>query len=1123
MERITRTSRNVSCIALSLVFQHLAAGAENLLANGDFEQEKLGEIPSRWAKMGWGPSRISSIDAGRERAGKRVAKIISNGVSWHFIGQNVEVKRGRTYRLKWSGRTDGKVGGVVEVRGYRPGRTSPWGAKNARVLVRKSFTGDEWRSYSLEFTAPVEKDAKAVVLVLLGTSAWKPEGTWVLYDDVILEAIDNGNTAATKRADEFEPGANLIVNGGFEFGVHGWILRTLQAVRKDALRVDRTAPFAGRGCLVVAGDATGGFDEPIGGTSLVSNWSRVEPGGVYYLSLALKGSRRGQKAWFRLYHSRVGDPLGFQMTKKRVTLTPEWQTFTLKQAVPEHIPLRKVVVEIFVERGRFWLDAVRLGRNGPVDDRAIADESAGVRVDLGRFPPIYDYRKPAQFSLEAWNTSETPRRLAIEYRIEDLRENTLKKGRLEADLDGGESKSITVPVDTSRRGRFALVSRVLGEGGRLIRERRTPFLVLKPIRPNPKSPIGINVCGAPYRGQFLEDIHQTLGRYGYSWNRLWFAWKFAELKEHGEEGGPFDWREFDRQVASARRNGMSILGCLTVSWEPRQTMTWRKRRYYGPDSDYTNRDFGRWLRFVRATVSRYRDQVDAWEIQNEPNLYPPERLRWYNALVQATYPVVKAEAPDAPVSACSPGDSGQRKVWNSHLYVEDFLKMGGVKYCDRIGLHPYTGTGSPIWGDLQSTLDTLRKWAREAGGRQDVVMTEAGNYTSIGGYYKDGNDLAQASRQAQVWLIAWANRTQHVQHAASPVLNSRRSCFDPILIPNATFCAANVLAEFFNRADYESCKWLKLPDKLHGVYGLGFTSGREQVWALWCEGMPETRRLVVPVSPGRVSAVDILGNPVRIERHQDKPLVTITSLLTYVKLAGLSAREASRALAETLELPDVGTDLAATVGTVQAGEVHAVGYTPPPAGPFKPDRDGFIRDWLVMGPFANPGQRGHSAGFDYDFLKPIGGEALVRLRPGMSVFYEFPAGRREWTPKPPRREVKAVGLHSNTPAIDLKKSMSPATYVVAYAYCHVTVPKSIEAHVRLGSDDGIRVWVNGAEVLKRRVYRGAAPDQDSAAVHLRKGENRVMVKVDTDLGGWEFCLRFVDAGGNPLPGLSVSW
>jgi len=383
--------------------------------------------------------------------------------------------------------------------------------------------------------------------------------------------------------------------------------------------------------------------------------------------------------------------------------------------------------------------------------------------------------------------------------------------------------------------------------------------------------------------------------------------------------------------------------------------------------------------------------------------------------------------------------------------------------------------------------------------------------------------MGQASRQAQCWLIAWANRTQLYQHDAMPFLGGRRSCYDPAMIPNAVFCAANALAELFNESEYESCKWIEMPDSLAGVYGLQFTHGDEEIMALWCEGTPERRRLVLSVANDRVSALGVQGNPVRIERHEGKPLVTVSSSLTYVKLAGLSPKEVVRVLAETIELPNVETSVGTTVGTVQAGEIHAAGYTPPPAGPFHPDKDGFIRDWLVMGPFANPGQRGHSAGFTYDFLESIDGEASVRLRPGMSVFYEFPAGRQEWAPPPPRREVKAVELHSGSSVIDLARNMSPTSYVVAYAYCHVNVPKAVEAQLRVGSDDGIRVWVNGTEAITSRAYRGAKPDQDVAEVHLRRGSNRVMVKVDTDQGGWKFYLRFVDADGKPLQGVTMGW
>ena len=211
------------------------------------------------------------------------------------------------------------------------------------------------------------------------------------------------------------------------------------------------------------------------------------------------------------------------------------------------------------------------------------------------------------------------------------------------------------------------------------------------------------------------------------------------------------------------------------------------------------------------------------------------------------------------------------------------------------------------------------------------------------------------------------------------------------------------------------------------------------------------------------------------------------------------------------------------MGKVKAGEMHFAGFKPAPAGPFQVDSDGFVHDWLLIGPFANPGKRPHLAGRNYDFLKPIGGEAMVRLLPDMSVIYEFPAGRPEWETVPPRGAVKARPNHSTLKKTDLAGVMSPATYTVAYAYANVTAPEDREVKLCVGSDDGIQVWLNGTKVLDENVFRGAAPDQNSVPVRLRKGENRLMVKVDTDIGGWGFYLRFLDGNDQPVTDISLSW
>ncbi|HEX5052732.1 MAG TPA: DUF1549 and DUF1553 domain-containing protein [Planctomycetota bacterium] len=70
------------------------------------------------------------------------------------------------------------------------------------------------------------------------------------------------------------------------------------------------------------------------------------------------------------------------------------------------------------------------------------------------------------------------------------------------------------------------------------------------------------------------------------------------------------------------------------------------------------------------------------------------------------------------------------------------------------------------------------------------------------------------------------------------------------------------------------------------------------------------------------------------------------------------------------------------------------------------------------------------------------------------------------------------------------------------------------AVLALGSDDAIKVWWNGAEVLAKEVARPAAPDQEMVSVALRAGDNELLLKVSNGggPGGFYFDLRATDLG-----------
>ncbi len=86
------------------------------------------------------------------------------------------------------------------------------------------------------------------------------------------------------------------------------------------------------------------------------------------------------------------------------------------------------------------------------------------------------------------------------------------------------------------------------------------------------------------------------------------------------------------------------------------------------------------------------------------------------------------------------------------------------------------------------------------------------------------------------------------------------------------------------------------------------------------------------------------------------------------------------------------------------------------------------------------------------------------------------------------------------------------------AYVGTLFASDIEqkAVLEVGSDDGVKVWVNGEVVHTNNASRGVTPGEDKIAVTLKEGMNSVMLKVVNGGGGWGACARFADEKGKSL-------
>ena len=93
----------------------------------------------------------------------------------------------------------------------------------------------------------------------------------------------------------------------------------------------------------------------------------------------------------------------------------------------------------------------------------------------------------------------------------------------------------------------------------------------------------------------------------------------------------------------------------------------------------------------------------------------------------------------------------------------------------------------------------------------------------------------------------------------------------------------------------------------------------------------------------------------------------------------------------------------------------------------------------------------------------------------------------------------------------------PAEVGVTYLFRTLHAPTARVLDVSLGSDDGVKVRLNGEQVLAKNVKRGAEPDQEQAQLRLQQGENQLLLKIVNTGGIGGFYFRSVRESLDGLP------
>ena len=81
---------------------------------------------------------------------------------------------------------------------------------------------------------------------------------------------------------------------------------------------------------------------------------------------------------------------------------------------------------------------------------------------------------------------------------------------------------------------------------------------------------------------------------------------------------------------------------------------------------------------------------------------------------------------------------------------------------------------------------------------------------------------------------------------------------------------------------------------------------------------------------------------------------------------------------------------------------------------------------------------------------------------------------------------------------------------------------ALKAVLHLGASGASRLFVNGVKVLADDAYHQPRFDQAQVGVTLKKGANRVLLKLCQDTGPHAFTLRVAGPNGDAAPGVTLS-
>ncbi|MBN1415246.1 MAG: serine hydrolase [Bacteroidales bacterium] len=160
----------------------------------------------------------------------------------------------------------------------------------------------------------------------------------------------------------------------------------------------------------------------------------------------------------------------------------------------------------------------------------------------------------------------------------------------------------------------------------------------------------------------------------------------------------------------------------------------------------------------------------------------------------------------------------------------------------------------------------------------------------------------------------------------------------------------------------------------------------------------------------------------------------------------------------------------------------------------------FMTRWMLLGPLPVADKKGEfpdretmKKAFDTDMLTSV----LVDEEKTISPL-KYDGRKYEWNYTASAGET-----------VKLNELLGDTNYVICYALAKIVVEEPVKVLVGLGSDDGVKMWLNGREVHRNYIDRAVVVDDDIFEIYLEKGDNQLLIKILNAQYDYGFAFRSI--------------